>query len=122
MYRAGMFTNAEYLEARFGISARVISILVQVLYRTVIIGMIATTNYLTLMIVCEWSSLMAWTAVVAVALVATIYTMIGGLKSVAITDAMQSIIMFVAGAILFFYLVESRGWVDRHPGGNRWLR
>ncbi len=101
MYRAGMFTNAEYLEVRFGVTARVISVLVQVLYRTVIVGMIATTNYLTLVIVCDWSPAMAWTAVVAVALLATFYTMVGGLKSVAITDSLQSIIMLVASVILF---------------------
>ena len=34
MYRAGMYTNAEYLEARFGPAARVLSALVQVQYRT----------------------------------------------------------------------------------------
>ena len=101
MYRAGMFTNAEYLEARFGVTARVISVVVQVLYRTVIVGMIATTNYLTLVIVCGWSPWTAWATVVVVAVIATIYTMVGGLKSVAITDSLQSIIMFIAGLILF---------------------
>ena len=109
MYRAGMFTNAEYLEARFGVTARVVSVLVQVLYRTVIIGMIATTNYLALVIVCEWTSTTAWTVVVSMAVIATIYTMLGGLKSVAITDSLQSIIMFIAGLILFVMIYRSVG-------------
>jgi SSS family solute:Na+ symporter len=109
MYRAGMFTNAEYLEARFGVTARVISVFVQILYRTVIVGMIATTNYLTLVIVCEWSPTMAWTTVVCVALIATIYTMVGGLKSVAITDSAQSVIMFIAGLTLFVVVYNSMG-------------
>ena len=120
MYRAGMFTNAEYLEARFGVTARVISVAVQVLYRTVIVGMIATTNYLTLMIVCGWTPAAAWTTVVAVALVATIYTMVGGLKSVAVTDSAQSIIMFLAGLTLFVVVYDSLGgWTAMEEKLNR---
>ena len=109
MYRAGMFTNAEYLEARFGVTARVISVVVQVLYRTVIVGMIATTNFLTLVIVGDWSPTTAWMTVVCVALIATIYTMVGGLKTVAITDSLRSIIMFIADLILFVMVYNSVG-------------
>ena len=111
MYRAGMYTNAEYLEARFGPAARVISVLVQVQYRTLVLGIIATTIYLTLSVVCGWSSLQTWCAVVAIASLATVYTALGGLKSVAITDALQSIIM-VAASIALFFVVWNRveGW------------
>ena len=111
MYRAGMYTNAEYLEARFGPSARAVSVIVQVAYRTVIIGMIGTAGYLTLSIVCGWSDPLAWSVVGAIALIATVYTMIGGLKSVAITDALQSFIMLAASVILFFFVWgEVGGW------------
>ena len=54
MYRAGMYTNAEYLEARFDLSTRVVSALVQALYRTLVLGIIATTLYLVLSIVGGW--------------------------------------------------------------------
>lgn len=101
MYRAGMYTNAEYLEARFGPTARIISALVQVQYRTLVLGIIATTIYLTLSVVCGWGSTETWAAVVGIALLATVYTALGGLKSVAITDALQSVIMVVASIILF---------------------
>ncbi|MBQ12586.1 MAG: hypothetical protein CMJ45_13680 [Planctomyces sp.] len=101
MYRAGMFTNAEYLEARFGPTTRIISAFVQVQYRTLILGIIATTIYLTLSVVCGWGPTATWTTVVAIAVLATIYTAMGGLKSVAITDALQSIVMIVASIILF---------------------
>ena len=53
--------------------------LVQVLYRTVILGMISTTNFLTLKIVCGWGDAMAWTVVACIAVLATFYTMAGGL-------------------------------------------
>ena len=54
MYRAGMYTKAEYLEARFGPPARLLSAFVQVQYRTMVLGIIATTLYLVLAIVCDW--------------------------------------------------------------------
>ncbi len=100
MYRLGMYTNAEYLEARFGRAARVISALVQVQYRTMVLGIIANTLYLTLAIVCGWGE-SAWWAVVFIALIATLYTAWGGLKSVAVTDAFQSAVMLVAAFVLF---------------------
>jgi len=112
MYRRGMYTNAEFLESRFGVGARVISVLVQVLYRTVMIGMISTAIYLMLTVVCDWESRTAWAGVVVVALVATIYTMSGGLKSVAITDALQGIVILIAAITIFFTVSEKVGGWD----------
>jgi SSS family solute:Na+ symporter len=100
MYRAGMYTNAEYLEARFGPATRVISVFVQVQYRTMILGIISTTIYLVLAIVAGWGT-EAWWAVGAIAVLASIYTALGGLKSVALTDALQTIIMLAASVALF---------------------
>ena len=111
MYRSGMYTNAEYLESRFGLSARIISVLVQVLYRTVILGMISTTNFLTLKIVCGWDDSTAWSLVALIAILATFYTTAGGLKMVAITDSIQSIVMILATVVLFFIVSkEVGGW------------
>ena len=109
MYRSGMYTNAEYLESRYGLSARVTSVLVQVLYRTVILGMISTTNFLTLKIVCGWGDATAWTVVACIAVLATFYTMAGGLKMVAITDSLQSIVMILATVVFFFIVAEEVG-------------
>ena len=86
IYRAGMYTNAEYLEARFGPSVRVLCALIQVQYRTLVLAIIATTLYLTLSIVCGWGAA-AWWAVVAIAVLASVYTALGGLRSVAVTDS-----------------------------------
>ena len=111
MYRAGMYTNAEYLEARFGPSARVLCALIQVQYRTLVLGIIGMTLYLTIAIVCGWEPLYGWCAVGAVALLATIYTALGGLRSVAVTDALQFVVMTFA-AIVIWVVVWNRvdGW------------
>jgi SSS family solute:Na+ symporter len=124
MFRMGMYTNAEYLEARFGAAARVISALVQVQYRTMVLGIIATTIYLTLTIVCGWDARTTWTAVFAIALLASIYTAFGGLKSVALTDALQSVVMLIASLVLFAMVWNAvGGWggieqkLDAHSPG-----
>ncbi len=100
MYRAGMYTNAEYLEARFGLGARVASAVVQALYRTLVLGIITTTLYLVLAIVGGWGA-RAWWGVAAIAVLATVYTVLGGLRSVAATDALQSVVMIASSLVLF---------------------
>ncbi len=112
MYRAGMYTNAEYLEARFGPAARVISVLVQVQFRTMVLGIMARGIFLTLTIVLGWSQAASWAAVVAIALLAIVYTMSGGLKAVALTDALQSVVMLAASVVIFLL-------VYNHVGGWR---
>jgi SSS family solute:Na+ symporter len=111
MYRTGMYTNAEYLEARFGPVARGLSVLVQLQFRTLVLGIICQTLFLTLSIVCHWSDAFSWSVVVLIALIATVYTVAGGLRSVAITDALQSVIMVTASLVVFLFVWgEVGGW------------
>lgn len=111
MYRAGLYTNAEYLEARYGTPVRVICAFVQVQYRTLVLGIIATTLFLTLSIVCGLSDAAAWTVVGAIAALATIYTAFGGLRSVAMTDSLQFLVMTAAGLIIWLLVWgQVGGW------------
>lgn len=109
MYRAGMYTNAEYLEARFGVGVRVISALVQVQYRTLVLGLIATTSFWVMHIVCGWSFFHAWSAVAAIAVIASIYAALGGLRSVAVTDGLQFVVMTVAALVIWFVVWNQVG-------------
>ena len=111
MYRAGMYTNAEYLEARFGPVARVLSVFVQVQYRTLVLGIMVTTIYLVLAIVAGWGR-GAWWMVGAIALLAAVYTALGGLRSVALTDALQTVVMVIASLILFSTIWSTIGGWD----------
>ena len=111
MYRAGLYTNAEYLETRYGTPVRVICAFVQVQYRTLVLGIIATTLFLTLSIVCGLSDAAAWTVVGLIAALAAIYTAFGGLRSVAMTDSLQFGVMTVAGLIIWFLVWgQVGGW------------
>ena len=102
MYRLGMYTNAEYLEARYGVAVRVICAFVQVQYRTLVLAIIGTTVFLTLSIVSGWGAGTAWSVVVGIAVLATIYTAFGGLRSVAVTDSLQFGVMTAAGLVIWF--------------------
>jgi len=111
MYRAGMYTNAEYLESRFGVSSRVLCALVQVQYRTLVLGIIGVSLFWTLRIVCEWEFMASMLAVVAVGILASIYTAVGGLRSVVITDALQFIVMSAAALIVWTIVFhQAEGW------------
>ena len=108
MYRLGMYTNSEYLEARFGPAARIISSLVQVQYRTMVMANISTALFLTFAVVGGLGS-EAWWVVVAIALLATMYTMSGGSKTVAWADVVQSVVMITASVILFVVVWNAVG-------------
>ena len=103
LYRSGMFTNAEYLEYRFGPSVRLLSAFIQLQYRTNVLGNVAFSLYLTFSILTGWGA-GSWWLVGAIAAAAAAYTATGGLKSVAVTDAMQSVMMFTASLVLWLTL------------------
>ena len=117
MYRAGMYTNAEYLEARFGVAVRVICAFVQVQYRTLVLGLIATAAFLTLSIISGWSDSAAWGLVGGIAVLAAIYTAFGG------SDGFPAIWRDDAGrfASLVYGVGAGRrlGWNRRKTGGTR---
>ncbi len=100
VYRSGCFTNAEYLELRFGASMRLISALIQIQYRTNVLGNIAYSLFLMFSIPTGWGS-QTWALVVAVALVAGAYSAWGGLRAVVMTDALQSVLILCASLVLW---------------------
>ena len=113
MYRAGMYTNAEYLESRYGPAVRVLCAFVQVQYRTLVLGIIGCSLFWTLRVVCDWSYFQSMSTVVVVAIVASIYTAVGGLKSVAITDSLQFGVMTAAALVIWSIVFQQfDGWQD----------
>ena len=109
MYRAGLFTNAEYLEYRFGPAARVVSALVQFQYRTNILAGIAISLQLTLTLVMGLDEFWAWIAVAAFAAMATLYSARGGLKTIAWVDALLTVAMVTGVLVLWSVLWDAAG-------------
>jgi len=111
MFRAGHFTNAEYLESRFGITTRVLSALIQIQYRTSMLGLMIWSVYLLMTKFLGLNPNLAWAFIVLLVVLAAIYTSWGGLKAVVFTDAIQGIVMF-AGMVAIFSAVwnAAGGW------------
>ena len=109
MVRAGHFTNAEYLEARFGISTRVLSALIQIQYRTSMLGLMIWAIYLLSTKFLGLESGVAWAFIVGLVVLAAIYTSWGGLKTVVFTDAIQGVVMFVGMAAIFTAVWKAAG-------------
>ena len=100
IYRAGFYTNAEYLEARFGPATRLLSALIQIQYRTSMLGLMIWSIYLLLTGLMEVPPRLAWTLIVFMVVFAAIYTAWGGLRSVALTDVMQGLIMMIGTGVI----------------------
>ena len=111
MYRMGMYTNAEYLEARFGVGARITSVFVQVQFRTLVMGMMSISLFRMLSVLCGWDW-PAWAAVVLVAALAAVYTAVGGMRSVAITDTLQVGVMSAAALLIWLVIWGAVGGWD----------
>ena len=133
MYRARMFTNAEWLEYRFGPGVRLLSVFIQIQYRTNVLGNMAWSLFLVLSIVGGLGEKASWGIVVGIAALAAWYSAQGGLKSVAITDVLQYVTMAVASLVLWLVVwqavggwsgmeanlaAQNRGWM-LHVGGYR---
>ena len=111
IYRNGLYTNAEYLEYRFGPTARIMSAFIQLQQRTNVLGNVAFSLYLVFSTLTNWSDTATWFFVGGIALAAAVYTAVGGLRSVAITDSAQSVLMIIATLILFVVVwTEIGGW------------
>ncbi len=108
IYRAGFFTNAEYLEARFGPAMRLFGALVQIQQRTHVMGNMAFSLYLLLGALTGWGS-DAWWLVVALAVLAALYTASGGLRAVVATDSLQTVMIAVASGLLWWVAWTSIG-------------
>ncbi|MCO6456575.1 MAG: sodium/solute symporter [Pirellulaceae bacterium] len=109
IYRAGFYTNAEYLEARFGLAARVLSALIQIQYRSSMLGLMLWSVFLLLTGLRIMGPVMAWVLIVSMVLCAGLYTAWGGLKSVVWTDACQGIIMLLGSAVIFWAIWNQVG-------------
>ncbi len=109
IYKAGFYTNAEYLEARFGPTARVLSALIQIQYRSSMLGLMIWSVYLLFQGLDLMGPVAAWVLIVGMVIFSGIYTAWGGLKSVVWTDALQGVIMMVGGVVIFLAVWNAVG-------------
>jgi solute:Na+ symporter, SSS family len=102
-YRAKVFTAYEYLERRFDAKTRALASACFLFQRGLSCGVIIAAPAVVLSIALGWSD---WQTVLAIGLIMTFYTMIGGVQAVTWTDVKQMIVVFAGLSIVLFIIVS----------------
>lgn len=107
-WRAGVFTIPEYLGRRYNIHVRTVHACVWLIFITLNLGIMLWATGVLL------SELMGWpimSAIIITAIIVGLYTILGGLSAVVMTDVVQLVIMFIGGfAVLILGFWQIGGW------------
>ena len=106
--RAQAFTMPELLERRFNAGARVYFSLLT-LFLNIVVDTAGSLYAGGLLIQVIWPSASLWVSIPALAIVAGLYTSIGGLKAVMVTDALQAAILLVGSIMIAGYAFDAAG-------------
>jgi len=107
--RSGVFTMPEFLERRFNSSTRwFLSIFSLVAY---VLTKISVTVYAGGIVIASILNIDFWTGALATVVLTGIYTVLGGMRAVVYTEALQTVVLVIgAGALTFVGLNEVGGW------------
>ncbi|MEL7588824.1 MAG: sodium:solute symporter [Prolixibacteraceae bacterium] len=122
--RSGIFTMPEFLERRFDRRSRIYFSLITI-FGNVFLDAAATLYTGALIIRMIFPEAELTTIIVVMAVVAGSYTVIGGLSSAIKADVIQSVILIVGSAVLYFFaLHEIGGWEELSSrfGHDVWLK
>ncbi len=107
--RMGLYTVPEFLEKRFNPSCRTIYAVISII--TFVGVRISVALYAGSLVMEEFLGIPMMLGIIILGVSAAGYTVIGGLASVVYTDAIQTVILIIGGALmLFFGLQEVGGW------------
>ena len=96
--RAGVFTMPEFLEKRFDARSRwILSVFSIVAY---VLTKISVTIYAGGVVVSALLGIDFWTGAIATVVLTGIYTVLGGMRAVVYTEALQAIILVIGAATL----------------------
>ena len=98
-HRSGVYTAYEYLERRFDAKTRTLAGLVFLVQRGLGVGLALYAPAVVLSVILE---LPEWATIAATGVMVSAYTMIGGIKAVMWTDALQMTVM-LAGVVAAFF-------------------
>lgn len=103
-YKSGVASIFDYLERRFGVASRSVMSAVFLLGNFAYSGIMLYTTALVLEFITGVDVVMA---IMIVAVIATTYTMLGGISAVIWTDVIQSLILLIGAVITVILLVSS---------------
>ena len=103
-YETGVASIFDYLERRFGLTSRSVMSGVFLLGNFAYSGIMLYTTALVLEFI---TGIDVVAAIMIVAVVATTYTMLGGISAVIWTDVIQSVILFIGAGVTIVLLITS---------------
>lgn len=105
--RSGVFTMPEFLEKRFNSEARwVLSVFSLVAY---VLTKVSVTIYAGGIVVSALLGINFWVGALATVVLTGIYTVLGGMKAVLYTEAVQTIVLILGAAALTFIGLDAIG-------------
>ncbi len=119
-HRLQVYTAYEYLEKRFNVTVRSLASGIFVLWRVLWMG---TAIYVPSLVLHTVTGFALIETILAVGVVATLYTVVGGMRAVIWTDVAQFFVLF-CGSILALWVVSSvvgglpAIWVAAEAGGR----
>lgn len=108
-WRAGVYSVPEYLGLRYNNAVRFIAACVMSLFAVVIVGVFLWATAIMLRTYLGWP---IWFSILITSAVVGFYTISGGLGAVAITDTIQTFIMFVSAVIAAIIGIQKVGGFD----------
>lgn len=107
--RSGVFTMPEFLERRYNSSARwflsVVSLLSYVLTK------VSVTVYAGAVVIATFMGFDFWTSAFVLVILTGVYTVLGGMRAVVYTEALQAVLLIIGSLILTLMgLSELGGW------------
>ncbi|MFK7915579.1 MAG: SLC5 family protein [Pseudomonadales bacterium] len=105
-WRSGVYSIPEYLGKRYNPPVRVISALINSVFSVFAIAVSLWAIALTLQSYLGWP---IWVGIMVTGTVVGLYSIAGGLRAVAFTDAAQVVIMFFGGLIIVGLGIEESG-------------
>jgi SSS family solute:Na+ symporter len=107
--RSGVFTMPEFLEKRFDHRSRwILSVFSIAAY---VLTKISVTNYAGGVVVSALLGIDFWTGAIATVVLTGIYTVLGGMRAVVYTEAIQAVVLVIGAAVLTLIgLDQVGGW------------
>lgn len=102
-YNSGVVSIYEYQERRFGKKARAVMSIIFMMTQTL---SSAAVLYATALVLSYMTGFDVVHAIIAISLIALVYTMMGGITAVIWTDVLQALILLVGAIIILFALID----------------
>ena len=107
--RSQVFTMPEFLERRFGSNARWFLSIVSLL--SYVLTKVSVTVYAGAVVIAAFMGFDFWTSALVLVVLTGIYTILGGMRAVAYTEALQAVVLLLGSIILTIIgLHELGGW------------